>query len=231
MAERPIFIPFSEGDRFVREETIEFDWNPGFAVVQKKKNISALHVAAAEKGYGPVLEVSTKSDVKLGNRLSAFNMPIILSDGSKITIECAFQGGKVFERGGPFQDLYSVSSREAKRDPRIKESGEIVNFVFDGMEFPKEPKTAFYDWLYVRALQPYSDFLERLSTYSAFSDIEFNPAKSINCQARSCALFVSLSKKGLIEEVIDSPENFIATVAVDSFAQPYSEDLKQGRLF
>jgi hypothetical protein len=33
--------------------------------------------------------------------------------------------------------------------------------------------------------------LARLNKYVGFTDIEFNPSKSINCQARSCALFVS----------------------------------------
>jgi Aldo/keto reductase family len=31
------------------------------------------------------------------------------------------------------------------------------------------------------------EWLERLYRYAGFTDIEFNPSKSINCQARSCA--------------------------------------------
>ena len=115
MAKRPIFIPYSEGLRFVREVDVEFKWNPGFAPVQKKKNVVALHDAAKLKGFDNLLEVSTKSEVKLGQRLSAFNMPIELDNGSTITLECAFQGSKVFEGGGPFTDIYRKTSREAKK--------------------------------------------------------------------------------------------------------------------
>lgn len=230
MAQRPIFIPFSEGLRFVREVPIEFAWNPGFAPVQKKKNIAALHEAAKAKGFSKLLEVSTKSEEKLGQRLSAFNMPIELDDGSKITIECAFQGSKVFEHGGPYTDIYRGTSREAKKDERIRSSGKIIGFRFEGFEIPSEPKTAFYDWLYARALAPHREFLSRFDTYDGFTDIEFNPEKSINCQARSCALFVSLVRKGLLEDAISTPSRFIEVVSADSFSQPYSDDVKQGRL-
>lgn len=44
--------------------------------------------------------------------------------------------------------------------------------------------------------------------YNVFTDIEFNHKKSINCQARSAAIFVSLKRKGVLEEVINNPELF-----------------------
>jgi len=230
MAERPIFIPFIEGHRFVREISVTFKWSPGFAVVQKKKNILAMHEAAAIKGFTPLLEVSTKSEIKLGERLSAFNLQVVLDDGTTTTLESAFQGSKVFEKGGPYRDIYRATSREAKRDERLRISGGVFGFDFEGVFFPSEPKTAFYDWLYARALAPHKEYLVRLNDFSGFTDIEFNPEKSINCQARSCALFVSLCRKGLLDDALSSPAKFIETVSADSFAQPYSDDVKQGRL-
>lgn len=230
MAERPIFIPFSDGHRFVREVLVDFPWSPGFAPVQKKKNIVALHEGALAKGFSPLLEVSTKSDRKLGERLSAFNLPVELDDGRTIPLECAFQGSKAFEHGGPFREIYLGTSREAKKDERLRASGAVIGFSFEGFEFPSEPKTAFYDWLYCRALAPHKEYLSRLESFAGFTDIEFNPGKSINCQARSCALFVSLCRKGLVEQAISSPAKFIETVSADSFAQPYSADVRQGRL-
>jgi hypothetical protein len=230
MAERPIFTPFGEGRRFVREIPVEFKWSPGFAPIQKKKNIQAMHEAAAIKGFTPLLEISTKSEIKMGERLSAFNLPVSLIDGTTTTLECAFQGSKVFEKGGPFTDIYRVTSREAKSDERLRSSGRVVGFNFEGEIFPSEPKTAFYDWLYARALAPHKEFLACLEDFAGFTDIEFNPKKSINCQARSCALFVSLCRKNLLKEALSSPRKFIETVLVDSFSQPYSDDIKQGRL-
>ena len=106
MAKRPIFIPQSEGQKLVLEKMIEFTWNPGFAPIQKKKNIVALHAAAEEKKISPLLEVSTKSDQILGIQLSAFNLQIALKNGKKIPIECAFQGSKVFKDRGPYDDIF-----------------------------------------------------------------------------------------------------------------------------
>lgn len=224
MAERPIFIPWTTGHRLVREICFEFHWNPGFAPVQKKKNIVALHKAAAAKGYSPLLEVSTKSEEKLGQRLSAFSLKVESCGHGPISLESAYQGSKVFESGGPFTDLYLADAREAKKDTRIRESGRIVAFRFEDYEFPTEPKTAFYDWLYSRAIFPHREFLRRLETYAGFSDIEFNPQKSLNCQARACAIFVAMMKRGILAEAQESPSQFIAALHPESSLNPAPGD-------
>lgn len=231
MAERPIFVPRTDGQRLVEEVLIEFVWHPGFAPSQKKKNITELHEAAKSKGYERVLEVSTKSEEKLGQRLSAFNLKVEIEGVGSIPLESAYQGSKVFERGGPFVDLYSVEPRDAKRDPRLKESGRLCGFEFCSDFWELEPKTAFYDWLYIRSIYEHREFLQRLNSYDGFSDIEFNPNSSINCQARSCAMFVSLMRKELLTAAFSSKQEFISILRPDAFAQRHSIDLKQGHLF
>lgn len=230
MAQRPLFVPSCVGLRLVREVMVSFPWSAGLATVQKKKNIVAMHEAAAAYGFAPLLEISTKSERKLGQRMSAFNLSVELATGRSIPLECAFQGSKVFEQGGPYTDIYHLDGRSAKNDVRIRNSGKIIGFRLEGVDFPSEPKTAFYDWLYVRALAPHEEYLQRLEEFAGFTDIEFNPQKSINCQARSCALFVSLSRKGLLQQVAHNPERFLEVTSASAFAQPYSEDVRQGRL-
>jgi len=194
----------------VKELSFKFEWSPGFAPVQKRKNVKALHAAAAAEGYAPLLEVSSKSEEKLGQRLSAFSLEVSTRNHGVIPLECAFQGSKVFEHGGPYTDLYSAGSREAKKDPRIRESGRLIGFKFEGADFSTEPKTAFYDWLYIGALFAHRDSLTQLKAYAGFTDIEFNPARSINCQARSCALFVAMMGRGILGDALRSPGEFIA---------------------
>ena len=231
MAERPVFIPWTDGFRLVKELSFVFKWNPGFAVIQKKKNIQALHEAAVAQGYSPLLEISTKSEELLGQRMSAFSLKVTMGEVGEIPLECAFQGSKVFEHGGPFTELYSVDPRSAKKDPRIRSSGRLVEFRFSGLTFPIEPKTAFYDWLYISALFPHREFLQRLERYAGFTDIEFNPGKSINCQARSCAMLVAMMRKGILENAVQCPDNFIRAVGPDSAEQPHSRKDEQGKLF
>ena len=230
MARRPVFVPLNKHDHLVNEIEIEFSWNSGFAPVQKKKNIIALHEAAKEKGLYPLLEVSTKSDELLGQRLSAFSLKIETDDGA-ISIESAFQGSKVFENGGPYTDLYKKNSREAKKDTRIKTPEKLIGFNFMGMDWPLIPKTAFYDWLYLKALQSHREYLEKLFIYKGFTDIEFNPKKSINCQARTCALLVSLMKLNSLDDALRSQDSFIDIVLKDSLRKNHSFDLRQGELF
>ena len=204
MAKRPIFIPNFNGFPYVDAIDVEFKWHPGFAKSQLQKSIASLH-AAAEKlnEISPILEISSKSTSRLGVSLSAFNLSLKTLKGQTMSVECAYQGSKVFEDGGPYHDLYYGSSREAKTADRLRNSGELIAFNFCGEDFPTEPKTAFYDWLYITALsQNKTDIVKELETFQGFSDIVFNPNRSINCQARTAALFVSWSKNGLIDEQI-----------------------------
>jgi hypothetical protein len=203
MAKRPIFTPDFSGFPYVDAVYIEFKWYSGFAKSQMQKTITSLHDAAEKQNIAPILEISGKSKSPLGVSLSAFNLPLELPNGRTMSVECAYQGSKVFENGGPYHDLYSASSREAKTDDRLRNSGDLIAFNFYGEEFPIEPKTAFYDWLYITALyQRGTDLVPELDNFQGFSDIVFNPDRSLNCQARAAALFLSLSKKGLINKNI-----------------------------
>ena len=204
MAQRPVFVPLKKAP-FVDVFMPEFAWNGGFAVSQKQKNIAALHQAFAQRfPERPVLEISSKSMQEEGVKLSAFNlMKYVPSIGKSIPVECVFQGGKVFAAGGPYTDLYDGSARDAKRDPRLKESGGLRSFYYEGQMVPLSPTTAFYDWLYINALLENPDLAQKLLEYDAFTDIEFNPDKSVNCQARTAAMFVALSRLGLVEQCRD----------------------------
>jgi len=209
MAIRPIFIPTNNSKELFKEVNIEFKYYNGFALSQKSKCITSLHESSTEQGYKKILEVSTKSSEKLGHRLSAFNLMLDTDNYGSISIESAFQGSKVFENGGPYNDIYAKDSLSAKRDERIKNSGSLQCFEFENQIWELEPKSAFYDWIYIKALYPHIDYIkENLTKFDAFSDIEFNPKKSINCQARTCAILVSLLNLDLLDKAMESPSNF-----------------------
>lgn len=235
MAERPIFIPAPEDDMLVREIFLPIKWHSGFAVVQKEKNIEELHQAAKARGYWPLLEISTKSKSERGRHMSAFHMTAATKEYGRIKLELAFQGSKVFERGGPFTDLYRKADKEigeAKRDPRLKESGLLTGFRFEGMDFPLEPKTTFYDWLYCSFLIGYRDWAVKLNDYAGFTDVEFNPQRSINCQARSAALFLSLMKRSQLDDAMKSPADFIRVLTESKYRpQLRSDDFGSDHLF
>lgn len=213
MAKRPIFIPQNTGDFLVKSAFVNFEWFAGMAVSQKQKSIDSLHAAASKQipQISKVLEVSTKSKNELGVALSAFNLMITTRKKSRIfSVECAYQSSKFFNSGVQYIDLLDVSSREAKKDIRLKQSGLVQSFIFYGDIWPINPVTAFYDWLYVNALKNKPEYHDLLDEYSAFSDIEFNPEKSINCQGYSVALFCALKNRGLLEYATESKENFLS---------------------
>jgi len=204
MAERPIFIPAPDSPELVKELSMHLVWNPGFAPVQKRKNVAALHASSAKAGYAPLLEVSTKSEEKVGQRLSAFNLKVHSDRLGKMPLETAFQGSKVFARGGPYTDLYTVPEvRDAKRD-----------------------------WLYVTALYEHREWLRNhILRYAGFTDIEFNPERSINCQARSCALLVTLMKNDWLDEAVGSPGAFIRLLSSRQYRPDHARSVGQEAMF
>ena len=213
MANRPIFSTTNNKKELFKETGVEFVFYNGFAVSQKSKSIVSLHDSAKKIGYNNILEVSTKSNNKLGWKLSAFNLMVDFDLDKKISLECAFQGSKVFEGDIQYNSLYYVESIQAKKDTRIRNSGNLIGFNFNRVFWENEPKTAFYDWLYINTLyQNYPDIIEELVKYDNFTDIEFNPKRSLNCQARTCATLVSLVRLNLLDIAMKSKENFIKTV-------------------
>jgi hypothetical protein len=156
------------------------------------------------------LEVSSKSPDELGVRLSSFNLQFTTLAGRTLSVETAFQGSKVFARGGPYKDLFWMTPKEAKRDPRLRESGPLQSFFFFGDEWPLKPRTAFYDWLYIKALLKNPDLARDVLRHDAFTDIEFNPDRSVNCQARSVALYCALELTHQLAASLRSPEDFRA---------------------
>ncbi len=214
MAVRPVFVPHEAGPFLVRTQLVEFVWSAGMAVSQKQKSVRALHAAAAMLNIDNVLEVSSKSPHALGVALSAFNLSFTTKkSGRTLTVESAYQGSKVFENGGPFIDILTKPSIDAKRDERLRESGRLLKFCFFGDDWPLEPQTAFYDWVYLNALKTHEQLGSEIAGFSAFTDIEFNPGKSVNCQAYSVALYASLVRRRFLEKALSSKEAFLEIVS------------------
>jgi hypothetical protein len=207
MATRPVFVPKEVGPRLVENIPVNFQWHSGMAPSQKKKNIVSLHQAASKLGISNILEISSKSDDRVGQRLSAFSLKITLGKES-LPLESVYQASKVFHHGGPFRDILGMSPRDAKRDIRLKSSGNLIAFELEGKRFPLIPPTAFYDWIYIRSLFEHRIWIRENVRFDAFTDIEFNPQKSLNCQARAFAEYVSLDERGLLDKAVSEFEFF-----------------------
>lgn len=202
MAVRPVYVPKNSAP-FYDVVNIEFKWNGGFAVSQKQKNIKAIH-----DGFmliypdGKPLEISSKSLVETGVKLSAFNLMKYVPELKRsVPVENVYQSGKVFANGCQYIDLLLVSPKEAKRDERLKNSGKLVKFRFECQDFPVIPQSIFYNYIYLNAVLENDELAQNLPEYSGFTDIEFNPQKSMSTQAQSAAIYVALHSLGLTEKI------------------------------
>lgn len=159
--------------------------------------------------------------------------------GRVFSVENWFQSAKVYERDGheygPYEELLTVKTPKrylnAFLDQKIVDQyagdelfqriradikgANMVRFELWGKSYPLIPRSCFYDYLYARALYQHgnADLAERLCRYRVFTDIMFNPGSGkrqrFNTQARSCAIFVSLTKRGLIDDALCDIDSFI----------------------
>ncbi|WP_296203769.1 DarT1-associated NADAR antitoxin family protein [Psychrobacter sp. UBA3962] len=223
MEYKPVFMPRVGSDNLVKTDMVRIERHVGFATRQKKKTLNDLHRVIKKKyGFKNVLELSTKSGNKLSFPLSPYSLQITNDNGQKSSVENAFQASKVFEQGGPYLDLLTEKPRQARKDERLISSGELTGYDYFGMEWGVEPLTTFYDWLYINALKQHPELHEEVVQYQAFTDISFNPKKSVHCAAYSLAMFVALHKRDLLKGIED-PGTFYDLVT--SFELSNTEDL------
>ena len=204
MARRPVFAAGDETCAVFRRD-VDFLWFAGMSDAQRRRSIDSLHESYLTRYPGSrVLEISSKSRNALGVKLSAFNLTKFApSLGREVPVECLFQGSKTFLHGGPYTDLYLAPAIDAKRDPRLKTSGTLMKYVCEGRDYPTWPLTSFYNWLWCNALLEHPELAQELLQYDAFTDIVFNPEKSRNCQAEAAAVFVTLARRGKLDQIAD----------------------------
>lgn len=221
MAERPVFLP-APSTPFVKEQRVTFQWHAGLSRAQAQRSIAELHASARAADLGSLLEISSKGTEPLGIKLSAFNLRFRAPDGTQMSVESAYQGSKVFRNGDHFPDLYRASSRDAKLDERVKGRSDIAGFDYFGERWPTQPVTAFYDWLYLQALDQNSEGLATLGRYDGFTDIAFNPQKSVACQARCAAMSLGMQAAGVWAGALSGQAEFLAALQGDG-AKPLNQ--------
>lgn len=210
MVTRPVFYPDYSKVGVKVVSSAAFKWSPGFSISQQRKNVEALHGAIVASGAASMpLEVSRKSGVPIGISLSAFNLGA-WSGNVFCTVESVYQASKVFAGGiGPFPGWYGKDPGEVRQ--RIKDLGtvKIVAYKVGSMVWGLTPTRGFYDWLYCRALYKNPSLVAQLRSYDCFTDIAFNPVKSLNCQAYAVALYLSMLAQGVLEDALTSKETFL----------------------
>jgi len=161
-------------------------------------------------GIGSILEISSRSHDHTGVEMSAAHLHVAPRLVRRpCSVEAAFQGSKVFERGGPYVELIGMDADVARQDHRLKTSGKLLRFEFGGKCFPAAPFTYFYDWLYINSVAAEPRLLKELASFAGFTDSEFDPVESLNSQAQSAALCRSLLAQDLLAEALVSPERFL----------------------
>jgi type I restriction enzyme M protein len=192
------------------EKEYRFNFYAGFALSQKQKTILAFHKEIENDGITNILEISSKSKNTLGNALSAFNLKIFINKQA-YPVESIYQSSKVFHKSIQFPHILNLAPFEAKKF--IQEQVQNQNLILEkfhcfGYDFPLNPPSLFYDFIYVSALHQNPEITEKLLNYTCFTDVEFNHKKQIASQARSCAIYCYLHHNNLVDKALNNVEFF-----------------------
>lgn len=199
MAIRPIYISTNNLKNPVIQKDISFNWVKGLSYKQKCKRRDSLK-EELEKLYDikEWLEVSTKSDKELGVNLSALNLTLETLYNS-ITVEQLYQQSKIKNN-----------------------NNKIIGFKYGSKTyFENTPYGMFYDYIYILALYQNKQYHKELEQYNIFTDIEFNPYKQLNTQARAIAIFKTLYNNDELDIIKDK----------ESFKKYYKENVTLSGLY
>ena len=233
------------GMRAFEEKLIDFEWFSGMSWQQhQKSSLSMLSVLEAQ-GHTPA-EISRRSiDKDFGVQLSAFNLKLnganvenifqsyktfndggpyldLLSVDPKLAKnDCRIQSHEskkpCLTHKIDFKNKDFYESKNVCRYCQNRLNRKLIGFSSKNTNWGLEPKSMFYDALYISALLQNQQLTSQLIQYDTFTDIEFNQKilysnekGPFNCQARSCAIYVTLKKNNCTDDVIlqliSSPE-------------------------
>lgn len=210
MAKRIYFIAKTSYQGLIVEKTIEYEHFRGESQNQREKSILSMHhaIRAYESG-GKILDVSKCSNERLGRDLAGVNLKYRTELGTAYPVMNIFESAKVFEGGGPYQDLLTEESRAVSQDRRLKGSGRLLGFHFEGEPYSLTPRHYFFDWIYINALYQHKELHEKIIAYDMITDLDYSMNSMFASSARACAYFISLYHADLLEDALTSNESFL----------------------
>lgn len=194
----------------IASNAYDIKWNGGFSLSQKSKNIDELHYLISSEFNVPkdsILEVSTKSSIEVGKILSSFNLKLEVN-GVNYPLENVYQSSKVFRSTlGVIQynEVLKTTPSKAKEVLKQQDHKTLIGYKFMDKDFPLNPPFMFYDWIYIRAVSQVLNIGDIVLRYHYYTDIEFNPTRSVNCQARSLVLYKWLIINDKLKDYLANP--------------------------
>lgn len=220
MAKRIVYTKTKEAP-FYNTFEVDFVWAQGLNKVCRRRSIAnLLNETGRLYPHLKVLDVSYVSDQEMGVKLSSVNLPITLASGKPIPVECAYQGSRLINHAGPYEELLDADAIKAKEHPRM--SGENTGFLIDDKEYAADVLPSFYDWLYCRALNQNPELAIALEKFDAYCSI-MSPVGSIKCEARAAAIYEGLRMSGQLSECLDDFDIFCRTMKGDEMNKMTNE--------
>ena len=170
---------------------------------------------AENKGFIDITELIQKIKIKeltkeIIKNIIKINNDIIIYENDKINFkigdEICFNFGNFHPR--ICKTIVAVFLEKYKERIKLNHF-KYKNEIFE-LNSCKKSQTLFYDYIYFRAVQETlsQNEIKQILHFDIFTDIEFNHKKSLNCQARSCALYHYVLRHDKIKHYLQCKNNF-----------------------
>lgn len=190
------------------EKTVYFPEIRGEQVHSMKKTLDTmLHAIRAKESGGEILEVSPYGNA-VGKACTPWHLKMKADNGEEYPVAALYEAAKIFEDGGPYEDLRSKRPDEIFGDQRLRDAGSLMGFHFENEAFTTSPRHKFFDYLYIRALRDREDLHEALLKAEILTDVTYQMSRMYLSPARSVSYFISLYREGLLDKVLSSSEEF-----------------------
>lgn len=208
MAVRKAYFPVPEFPYF-KEAPVAFRWVNGSRHQNSQVVLDAFHGIYPDT---PALEVSLASRQPEGIAAAAMKLPLRLETlPQEVPVGIVYEASRVFENGGPYEELLQCSRQKVQKDHRLQQSGACTGYRLEGRDYLTEPYPyAFFNWLYGCALRQHPDRAGNILNFGAFLDLDLGSAKKDkNSPARAAAVYAGLSAAGKLD-CLDSYAAFVA---------------------
>ena len=191
-----------------------------FTPLERPPFVTEHHHPAGPPAGLRVLEISSRSQDQLGQRLSAMHLRAAGPDGDRgLPVESVYQAAKCYGAGGP-DERPSRNGFDAKRHDRERQSaGPLRGFHHRGTFWPAASGSAFYDRLWIQAAAA-AGARGELTRYDAYTDQFHRPGRTLACQARSAAMLVGLDRARELGKV-HGPARWAEALGLPDEARPH----------
>lgn len=159
-----------------------------------------------DNSYVP-LDVSHRTDYDQGRVLNENNLKLTIGKRS-VSVRNMIKNCTIYQGNKHYDDFVETVEVDGVKKKRRTKLTRPIRYEYQDVIFALDQEQALVDALVFDALKSHPDLVKMLKEvgYNVFSDRQYSPERSSFCVADSLALYVALSKEGVLDDYYQNSE-------------------------